>query len=198
MASRYRFPLALLLLLAAAACTPAKPTFKGSDITGVEWGGDVELDAHTGKRISTADFRGKLVVVFFGYTHCPDICAPTLAKLAGLRKSLGSDAERVQVFFITVDPAHDTVPQLADFVPKFDPSFIGLTGKPDEIAAAVREYKVVAVPQGAAGSTSVPIDHSGTVFVKDGAGAMRLLWRSDTSVADMEHDVRLLLKLAQG
>lgn len=193
---RYRSLLGLFVLLALAACTPAKSTFKGMDVTGIEWGGEVALEGHTGKRVSTTAFRGKLLVLFFGYTHCPDICAPTLAKLAALHQALGPDGERVQVFFITVDPAHDTAPQLASFVPRFDPSFIGLTGKPDEIAAVARDYKIAAVPQPTAGAKPAQIDHSGTVFVKDAAGKMRLLWKSDISVSDMEHDVRLLLRMA--
>lgn len=183
----------IILAAALAACTPT-PTYKGTDVTGIDWGGEVALQAHTGKRISTADFRDKVVVLFFGYSHCPDICGPTLAKLAGLRKALGPTGEQVQVFFVTVDPMHDTAEQLAGFVPQFDPTFIGLTGEPDEVAAVARDYKVAAVPSTVAGSAGVQMDHTGTVFVKDGAGKMRLLWKNETSVAEMEHDVRLLLR----
>lgn len=194
--------LAFFLVLLLAACSPAKPTFKGTDITGVEWGRDLTLQAHTGSRISTADFRGKLQVVFFGYTHCPDICSPTLAKLAAVRKALGPDAERVQVVFVTVDPANDTPQQMAAFLPKFDSSFVGLTGKPDEIAAAAKEYKIAYVPaapsahgsHGSHGASHPQVDHSSGVLVKDQAGKLRLLWKNDMAVADMEHDVRLLLK----
>lgn len=185
----------LFLLLLCVACTPPKPTFTGMDITGVDWGGEVTLQGHTGKPVSTMDFRGKLLVLFFGYTHCPDICAPTLAKLAALRGALGPEGEGIQVFFITVDPAHDSAQQLASFVPTFDSSFIGLTGNAEEIAAVMRDYKISAVPRQTAGSASAQIDHSGTVFVKDGAGRLRLLWKSDMPVSDMEHDVRLLMQM---
>jgi protein SCO1 len=192
MLQRYRFLLGLFLLLVLGACTPEKPTFKGNDVTGIAWGGDVTLQAHTGKRVSTADYRGKTQILFFGYTHCPDICAPTLAKLAALRQALNADAERVQVLFVTVDPAHDTPEQLAGFVPKFDPSFIGLTGTPEEIAAAAREHKVAYIPGG--NGPAMTIDHSGGMFVKDKNGKLRLLWKHDMTVADMEHDLRLLWK----
>ncbi|MFL6650487.1 MAG: SCO family protein [Sulfurifustaceae bacterium] len=179
-----------LLLAAAVACSPTKPEFKGADITGVDWGGDVRLQAHTGNEVSTADFRGKVLVLFFGYTHCPDICAPTLAKLAAVRKELGSDGNRLQVLFITVDPAHDNAAQLAGFVPKFDPSFIGLTGTPEQLAAVARAHKVAYTP----GSDPEQVEHSSGILVKDGNGKLRLLWQNNTSVSDMTHDVRLLLQ----
>src|SRR5690606_15208966 len=174
------------------------PTFKGADVTGADWGGDLTLEAHTGRRVSTADFRGRVLVVFFGYINCPDICGPTLAKLASLRGALGADAERLQVVFVTVDPARDGPAELAQFLSKFDATFVGLTGSAEEITAAAREYRVVMSPAPAphghaahgshgaeAGRPLVPIDHSGTMFVKDPAGKLRLLWRSDTAVADM-------------
>jgi protein SCO1/2 len=182
---------AFCLVLTLAACSPSKPTFKGADITGVDWGGDVRLQAHTGERVSTASFRGKLLILFFGYSHCPDVCSPTLAKLAMLRKALRQEGERVQVIFITVDPAHDTAQQLAGFVPKFDRSFIGLTGTPEEIAVAAREYKIGYAPRPV--DPAAQIDHSSGIFVKDASGKLRLLWRNDISVDDMEHDVRLLM-----
>ncbi|HEY5682149.1 MAG TPA: SCO family protein, partial [Sulfuricaulis sp.] len=112
------------------------------EITSVEWGGDFTLTAHTGKPVKGSNFIGKVVVMFFGYTHCPDICAPTLVKLDQVMKRLGEDAKNVQVLFITVDPGHDTVKQLAGFVPSFNPSFIGLTGSDKDIAAVASEYKV--------------------------------------------------------
>lgn len=188
---RYRAVVAAAALL-LAGCPATKSSFIGSDITGVAWGGDVSLRAHTGERVSTASFRGKLVILFFGYSSCPDICSPTLAKLAALRKSLGADGARVQVVFITVDPAHDSAAQLAAFVPRFDASFVGLTGEPAEIAATAREYKIAYAPSAA--DPARQIDHSSGIFVKDAGGRIRLLWRNDISVEDMEHDLRLLLQ----
>jgi protein SCO1/2 len=180
-----------ILAIALVACAPEK--FKGTDIGGVEWGGDFELTAHTGKRVKASDFRGRAVVLFFGYTHCPDICAPTLARLAETLKLLGADAARVQVLFVTVDPAHDTVQQLAAFVPRFHPAFIGLTGTDAEIAAVARDYKVAFQANPPAASGQVLIDHSGGMMVKDAVGRLRLLFKNDMPPEDMAHDLRLLL-----
>lgn len=182
-------PLALFL----AACTPASP-FKATDLGAVDWGGDFVLTAHTGSRVRVSDYRGKVVVMFFGYTHCPDICAPTLQKLALLMKRLGQDAGRVQVLFVTVDPRHDTPDRLAGYVPRFHPSFLGLTGTEQEIAAVAQDYKVAfqANPQSPPGHTL--IDHFGGMMVKDATGKLRLLFKNDMPVEDMEHDLRLLLK----
>ncbi len=184
----------LLAALLLVACTASPPAFRGTDLSMVGWGKDVTLTAHTGARVSTADFRGKVTVLFFGYTHCPDICAPTLTKLAAVRKALGSDAEKVQVLFITVDPKHDTPKQLAAFVPKFDPSFIGLTGTPAEIGAVAAEYKVAYSQTPARPQQQVLIDHSGGMLVKDRTGKLRLLFKNDMPVADMTADLRLLLR----
>lgn len=182
----------VIAIALCVACAPSPPPYKGSDLSRVDWGRDFALTAHTGKPVSTTEFRGKVVALFFGYTHCPDICAPTLAKLAALRKSLGADADKLQVLFVSVDPAHDTPKALARFVVQFDPSFIGLTGKPDEIAAVTREYKIAVATSHAAAHAM--IEHAGNVLVKDTDGKLRLMFKNDASVADMAHDVRLLLK----
>lgn len=190
---RRRLP-AFLFAALVAACAPAKPAFKGADIGGVDWGGDFELTAHTGQRVKASDAKGKVLLLFFGYTHCPDVCAPTLARLASLLQQLGPEAQRVQVLFVTVDPKHDTVEQLAGFVPKFHPAFLGLTGTAQEIGRVARDYKVAYAenPQGV--SSQGLIDHSSGVRVKDAAGKLRLLFKSEMSVEDMAHDVRLLLQ----
>jgi protein SCO1/2 len=182
-------PLVLCLLLALGACSPE--SFRGRDIRGVEWGGDFELLAHTGTRVKSSDFRGKALVMFYGYTHCPDICAPTLAKLAQAVTKLGPEAAQVQVLFVTVDPKHDTAAQLAGFVPGFHPSFIGLTGTEQEIAAVARDHKV---PFARNAANETLVDHSGMVLVKGLDGKPRLLLRNEASVDDIVHDLRLLLK----
>lgn len=194
---RYLYGPAAAVLFAACSAPPA---FTGTDLGGVDWGADFALQAHTGRRVSTADFRGKIVVLYFGYIRCPDICAPTLAKLAAVRRALGADAERVQVLFVTVDPRRDTPAELAAFAPKFDPSFIGLTGTPGEIAEVAREYKVIFSPapaattHGAHAHGQTPVDHSSGMLIKDVNGKLRLFFRNEASVADLEHDVRLLLR----
>jgi protein SCO1/2 len=177
-----------------AACSPPAPTFKGTDISGVDWGGDFELTAHSGQRLRLSNLHGKVIILFFGYTHCPDICAPTLVRLAQLSKQLGEDRRRMQVVFVTVDPKHDSVAQLAGFVPKFDPAFIGLTGSDQEIAAVARDYKVAFAPSS---QSATQVDHSGGLMVKDAQGKLRLLFRNDMAVEDMAHDVRQLLRERQ-
>lgn len=183
-----------LLSLGLVACSPPAPTFKSADISGVPWGGDFTLTAHTGKPVKVSDFTGKVVVMFFGYTHCPDVFAPTLVKLDQAVKRLGADASQVQVLFITVDPAHDTVAQLAGFVPKFNPSFIGLTGSEAQIAAVASDYKVAYAKNPKAKPGEILVDHATGILVKDKQGKVRLLVKNDVSVADLEHDVRLLLR----
>ncbi len=176
-----------MALLSLIACTPQN--YKGTDITGVDWGGDFELTAHTGQRLKTADLRGRVVVIFFGFSYCPDICSPTLTRLAQAMNLLGNDAGRVQVLFVTVDPKRDTPSQLAGFVPKFHSSFIGLTGTEAELAAVARAYRVIAMP-----GNGENIQHSDTVFVNDANGKLRLLFKDRITADDMAHDLKLLFK----
>lgn len=184
-----RISLLVAVFTLLAACSPEP--FKGKDISSVAWGGDFELTAHTGKRVRASEFHGRVVVLFFGFTHCPDICPPTLTRLAQVMKLLGTDAGRVQVLFITVDPRRDTPKQLAGFVPAFHPSFLGLTGTEQELAAVIREYRIAAEAD-----TKHPghIPHSDAILVKDVRGKLRLLFKGDHSAEDIAHDLRLLLK----
>ncbi len=181
----------MLVTVLVVACSPSTSKFKSTDISGVNWGGDFELTAHTGQRVKVSDFQGKIVILFFGYTHCPDVCAPTLTKLAQVMKRLGNDAQRVQVLFVTIDPIHDTVKQLASFVPAFHSSFIGLTGTDKEIAAVTSEYKVA---YGKNPKDQALVDHSTGILIRDAKGKMRLLVRNDITVDDLESDVRSLLQ----
>jgi protein SCO1/2 len=185
--------LVVSFVAALAACSPPAK-FKSTDVSGVDWGGDFTFTAHTGQRVKASDYRGKLVVLFFGYTHCPDICAPTLAKLAQAVQQLGDQAAAVQVLFVTVDPGHDTPEKLAAFIPRFHPAFLGLTGTPAEIAAVAADYKVGFQANPAGTETTPRVDHAGSLMIKDRSGKLRLLARNDTSVADLAHDLRLLLK----
>jgi protein SCO1/2 len=189
----FRLAASLLVAFFMAACSPA-PAFKSMDISGVEWGGDFTLTAHTGKPVKASEFNGRVVVMFFGYTHCPDICTPTLVKLDQVVKRLGDEAKNVQVLFITVDPEHDTVKQLAGFIPPFNPSFIGLTGSDKEIAAVAAEYKVAYGQNAQAKPGQILVDHSTGILVKDKKGKLRLLVKNDVAVDDLEHDVRQLLR----
>jgi protein SCO1 len=180
--------IALGLACTLFACSSEPLPFRSTALEGVKWGKDFELTAHTGQRLRTADYRGKVLVLFFGYTHCPDICTPALARLAQLSKALGEDAKRVQVLFITVDPEHDNPAQLKKFLAGFDQSFIGLTGTADELGAVAAGHMVF-FKQAKAGR----VEHTGMLFVKDKKGRMRLLMKETAPLDDMLHDVRLLL-----
>jgi len=179
---------AICLACTIVACNKQPPAFRSTALEGVKWGRDFELTTHSGQRLRTTDYRGKILILFFGYTHCPDICAPTLARLAQLAKALGEDANRIQVFFISVDPKNDSPAQLKKFVSGFDPKFIGLTGTPEELNTVAIEHKVFFKS-----ANTGRVDHSGMLFVKDAKGNLRLLIRESTPLNDMLHDLHLLL-----
>ena len=194
-----RLTLAALLTVAgmavlSAGCTPSAPAFNGVDITGASYARDFALTDAAGKRRTLAEFRGKLVVVFFGFAQCPDICPTTLADLAQVKKRLGSDGERIQVVFITVDPERDSPQVLASYVPAFDPSFIGLTGSSEEIAAAAREFKVFFQKVAGKTETSYTIDHTAGAYVFDREGRVRLFIRHGTGAEAIAADLQRLLR----
>jgi protein SCO1/2 len=184
----------LLLAVLLAACSPEAPKFRSTDITGADFGKVLELTGQDGKPRGLADFRGKVVVLFFGYTHCPDICPTTLADTAAAMKKLGPDAARVQVLFVTVDPERDTPEILAKYVPAFDASFLGLYGDAAATQRAAKEFKIYYEkrPGGAPGAYTV--DHSGQSYVLDAQGRLRLFVRHDRIAQDLADDLRALLK----
>jgi protein SCO1/2 len=184
--------LAVLVAL-LAACGARGPDFQASDITGASFGRDFELRDPTGKLRHLAEFRGKAVVVFFGYTQCPDVCPTTLAALADAMKRLGPDADRVQVLFITVDPERDTPQLLAQYVPAFDPRFLGLYGDADATARTAKEFRILY--QKVAGSTpgNYTMDHSAGSYVYDPQGRLRLYVANGQGADVFAHDLRALL-----
>lgn len=187
-----RFSIAALLCLALAACGGGGPKFKSTDITGVDYGKSLDLFDHAGKPRRMEDFRGKAVVVFFGFTHCPDICPTTLAEAASALKKLGPDAERVQVLMVTVDPERDTQEVLAKYVTAFDPRFVGLRGDLAATQRAAKEFKIYFEKRKTGDTYSV--DHSGQSYVIDPQGRLRLLVRHDRISTDLADDLRTLLK----
>ncbi len=186
---------ALLLIATLAACGAGGPAFQASDISGSSFGRDFELKDPQGRTRTLADFRGKAVVLFFGYTQCPDVCPTTLAALAETMKRLGPDADRVQVLFVTVDPERDTPALLAQYVPAFDPRFLGLYGDADATARTAKEFKVlyqkVAGPSG-----NYTMDHSAGTYVFDPQGRLRLYVSNGQGPDVFVHDLRELLKAA--
>lgn len=183
---------AALLLLGCGQQTA--PQFKGTDITGAPFGQRLALRDHNGQARSLADFKGRAVAIFFGYTHCPDVCPTTLSDLKAAMKLLGPDAAaRVQVLFVTVDPARDTPEVLRQYVPYFDPSFLGLHGTPEQVAEAAREFKVYFSKHAEPGASGYLMDHTAATYVFDPEGRIRLFWPYGLPAVDMAHDLRRLL-----
>jgi len=176
--------------------------FRGTDISAVQWARGFDLPDHTGRHRTLADFRGKVVLLFFGFTNCPDICPTALAEMAQVVKQVGAD--RVQGLFVTVDPMRDTPEKLASYVPAFHPAFLGLRGSKQELEKVTKEFKIYYQAQkddqgGHSGNGvkhgSYMVDHSTGIYIFDTRGSPRLYVRaSDRSVGAMVHDVKLLLK----
>lgn len=183
--------IAACLALLLVACS--KQTFNGVDITGAEHARDFALTDHTGARRTLADYRGKVVAVFFGFTQCPDVCPTALVDLAQVRKALGADAEQLQVLFITLDPERDTREVLAQYVPGFDPSFVGLFGSLDDTVRTAREFKVFFAKSPGKTPTSYSIDHTAGIYLFDKTGRVRLFARHSQGVEQIVADVRRLL-----
>jgi protein SCO1 len=177
-------------LILLAGCD-GRPQFKSTDITGADYGKTLELTDHTGRPRKLEDFRGKAVVVSFGFTHCPDVCPTTLADLSAAIKSLGPEQEKVQVLFVTVDPERDTKEVLAKYVTAFDPRFLGLYGDAAATQRAAKEFKVYYEKRKAGDGYSV--DHSAQSYVIDPQGRLRLFVRHDRIASDLPDDLKVLL-----
>jgi protein SCO1/2 len=183
--------------LALSGCGAGAPKFKASDVTGAGFGRDFALTDSSGKQRTLADYRGKVVVLFFGYTQCPDVCPTTLSTLAETMKSLGADANRVQVVFVSVDPDRDTGEVLASYVTAFNPSFVGLRGDAEATARTAKEFKILYQKQPGRTPESYTIDHSAGTFVFDTQGRLRLYVGNGQGPDVFAHDIRELLQ-AQG
>ena len=177
-----------------AACTEAKPQFKSIDLTGADYARDFQLTDHNGQPRSLKDFRGKLVVLFFGYTQCPDVCPATLAELAEAKKLLGPDGDKLQGLFVTVDPERDTPEVLKGYMSNFDPSFLALRGTPEQLAAVGKEFKVYYKKVDGATPASYTMDHSAASYVYDTQGRLRLYARYGGGAQALASDLRLLLE----
>jgi protein SCO1 len=178
----------------AAAATDVK--FQGVDITGAEYGQQLSLPDQNGTPRTLADFKGKVTVVFFGYTQCPDVCPTTMAELAQVKKSLGADGERIQGVFVTVDPDRDTPEVLKAYMASFDPSFVALRGTAEQTAAAAKEFKVffAKVPGKTEGTYTV--DHTAGSYVFDTDGKLRLFTRYGSGAPALTADLKVLLGAA--
>ena len=177
-----------------AACSPDKPQFRAIDITGAEYARDFQLTDHNGQPRSIKDFAGKVVVVFFGFTQCPDVCPTALAELAEVKRTLGKDGDRLQGIFVTVDPDRDTPEVLKGYMANFDPSFLALRGTPEQLAAMAKDFKVYYKKVEGKTPTSYTMDHSAGSFVYDTQGRIRLYTRYGSGAQALADDIRLLLK----
>ena len=168
------------------------PSFNNTDVTGLDYAKGFSLTDHTGKPRTLQDFKGKLVVLFFGYTQCPDVCPTTMAEMAAVMKELGPSSKDLQVLFVTLDPERDTRELLAAYVPAFHPSFIGLYGNAEATARTAKEFKVFysKVPSG---EGSYTVDHTAGSYVFDRDGKLRLFVRHGQGAGPLTADLRQLL-----
>jgi protein SCO1/2 len=180
---------------ATLGTSASRQQFQSVDITGAPWGSGFELTDHLGHKRTLDDFRGKVVLLFFGYTQCPDICPTTLALLGEALKSMSADADRVQGLFVTVDPKRDTPQVLSRYVPAFYPSFLGLYADEQTTARTVREFKGYVHANAPNEHGSYTVDHSAQVYVFDRTGRLRLYLKPDAMTAEsIARDLRTLLR----
>jgi protein SCO1/2 len=178
-----------------AACSePAKPQFSSIDITGADYARDFTLTDHNGQSRSLKDFQGKVVVVFFGFTQCPDVCPTTMAELAQVKKMLGQDGDRLQGLFITVDPERDTQSVLKAYMANFDPTFLALRPELDKLPELAKNFKIFYKKVEGTTTGSYSLDHSAGNYIFDAQGRIRLYSRYGSDVSAMTSDIQLLLK----
>jgi protein SCO1/2 len=187
--------LAPLVLLPLAACDrmASKAQFKAVDITGADYAQGFDLPDANGQRRTLTEFKGKVVVVFFGFTHCPDVCPTTLLELAAVKKQLGADGDKVQGVFVTVDPERDTPPLLKAYVENFDSGFVALRGTPDETKALAKAFKVFYAKVPGKTEDSYTMDHTAASYVFDTQGRVRLFTRYGSGAEALAADLKLLL-----
>jgi protein SCO1/2 len=178
------------------ACTDSKPSFAAVDITGADYAKDFQLTDHNGQPRSLKDFQGKVVVMFFGFTQCPDVCPTAMAELAQVKQSLGADGDKLQGLFLTVDPERDTPEVLKAYMANFDPSFLALRASPEALAAIAKDFKVYYKKVDGKTPTSYTMDHSAGSYVYDTQGRLRLYARYGSGAEALTADVQQLLKQA--
>jgi len=189
----YRRSLLLAAVGLLSACSRTKPQFAGIDITGADYAKDFQLSDHNGQPRSLKDFDGKVVVMFFGFTQCPDVCPTAMAELAEVKKMLAENGDRVQGLFVTVDPVRDTPELLKAYMANFDPSFLALRPTPEQLAAMAKDFKLYYKKVDGKTPTSYTMDHTAASYVYDPQGRLRLYTRPGTGAQALASDIRLLL-----
>lgn len=181
-------------VLTLTACGDKPVSFKNTDVTGLAYAQDFAMNDHSGKLRTLADFKGKAVVIFFGYTQCPDVCPTTMTEMATVMQQLGPQSDKVQVLFVTLDPERDTPALLSQYVPAFDKRFLGLVGDQAATEKIAKEFKVFyqKVPGKTPGSYTV--DHSAGSYIFDPQGRLRLFVRYGQGAEPVTHDLKILLK----
>lgn len=176
------------------ACSDSKVSFSSVDVTGVEYARDFDLTDHNGKQRHLSDFAGKVVLMFFGYTQCPDVCPTTMAEMTAIKKALGKDGERLQVLFVTVDPERDTAELLKAYMENFDPTFLALRTTPDKLVELTKDYKIYYKKVEGSTPTSYTMDHSAGSYIYDPKGKLRLFTRYGSPQEALSKDIQALLK----
>ncbi len=176
------------------ACTESKPQFRGVDITGADYARDFRLTDHNGQLRSIQDFKGKAVIVFFGYTQCPDVCPTSMTELAEVKKLLGPDGDKLQGIFVTVDPGRDTAEMLKAYMTNFDPSFLALIPTADQLPVVAKDFKVYYKRVEGKTPTSYTMDHSAGSYLYDPQGRLRVYNRYGSGAPALAADVKQLLK----
>lgn len=185
---------ALLAAAALVACSPDKPSFRSIDITGADYARDFKLSDHNGQERTLADFRGKLVVVFFGFTQCPDVCPTAMAQLVQVKQLLGKDGDKLQAIFITLDPERDSAEILKAYTANFDPGFLALRPSLAQLPELTRHFKIFYKKNEGQTATSYTLDHSAGSYVFDTQGRVRLYVRQNMSAAAITEDLKILLR----
>lgn len=178
------------------ACSPEVTPFKSTDVTGATFAQDFRLKDHHGNLRTLADFKGKIVVTFFGFTQCPDVCPTSMTTMAEVKRLLGDQGERLQVLFITVDPERDTQALLKEYMANFDPSFIALRPEPDELKDVAAAFKIYYKKVPGSTPTSYTMDHSAGKYIHDTEGRVRLFSAYGTDAATIASDIQILLTKA--
>ncbi len=177
-----------------AACSETKLQLKGVDMTGADYAKDFQLTDHNGQTRTLKDFHGKLVIIFFGYTQCPDVCPTSMAELAEVKKLLGKDGDKLQGIFVTVDPERDTTELLKAYMANFDPTFLALRPTPDQLVALAKDFKIYYKRVDGKTPTSYTMDHSAGSYTYDTEGRLRIYNRYGMGAQAMADDAKVLLK----
>jgi protein SCO1/2 len=188
--------LACVCCIALAGCSRSSNSLslKATDVSGADFGRELQLTDFNGQPRKLSDFRGKVVVVFFGYTHCPDVCPTTMSELASAMKKLGADADKVQVLFVTADPERDTPEILKQYVTAFDARFLGLRGTPQQTAQAAKDFKVLIQKNPGSSPDNYTVDHSSGTYLYDPQGRLRVYVSYGQGADVFAHDIAALLK----